>query len=279
MSKSIKAEDEFDQNIIKSIETLLEENEPETLNSEKKSLGFKKDAEDSLKTINQIIDSDDPIIHSYLYGGSQNYTRWSGIESDELSELNQKPYIDPVQYATHKNEAVNFTPSKSHASIKASAHQFIPKQSPLQYQKTQSVPASPILPRNPAAFNPNDKSHLLLNNYLLCNYHLNSNGYFLNAGSLANNPYINLENYNFAPGNLYNQINLLNLQDAKHNLRNPRNIQYQLMQQRLLNQEQEYLKILNYYTNVKYQKSMTAAPPKAFCAFCKKNGESVYVSY
>lgn len=288
MSKIIKTEDEFDQNIIKSIETLLEENEPvyynksEAQDSGNNNLEFIKDAQDPLKMINQVIDSNDPIIRSYLYGGTQDYTRWSTIESDEPTEPN---YIDPMPYAPRK-EDTKFIPAKPPVSIKTPIQpQFVHKQPPLQYQpKTQQqqqpLPSPPILPRNPFAFNLNEKSNLLLNNYLLYNYHLNSNGYFLNAGPLTNNnQYINLENLNYVPGNLYNQINLLNLQDAKQNMKYQRNVQYQqLMQQRLLNQEQDYLKILNYYANVKHQKSMVA-PPKAFCAFCKKNGETVYVFF
>lgn len=267
MMKTNNNEDGFNENIIKSIETLLDEEEI----SDVKSNNGKTTTINTLKPSPKMSDvPDHPMIQCYLYGGTQDYLRWSTIESDELKNTNQQYYVNPTEYDVNKKVANN-SPQKILLPNKTSIQpHFGQGESPLhQYQSKTHPSLSPTLSRNPLDFILNEKNQMLLNHYLLYNYQLYANNYIASAGSFANNnPYINLENFNYGQGNFYNPFNL---QDAKQNLKYQRmyNFQYQKLMQ-----QQDYLKILNYYSSVKQQKSMVA-PPKIFCAFCKKNGEPV----
>lgn len=170
-----------------------------------------------------------PIIDAASYGGTQDYARWSTIESDELSSFRQMSYALP----------------------NGSAPDPLPR--------TPATPISPFSdiesPMSPAQLSPLHTTQLLLHQYLLNNQHniaeelkLHNLAQYFNMATVGMPvlPFMNTTLNNIA----YNQM----------------------AQQRLFNQEQEYRRISNYYTNVKNRRMLTA-PPKVYCTFCKNNGE------
>lgn len=192
-----------------------------------------------------------PIIEAAHYSGSEDYIRWSTIESDEWNASRQMAWQDGTS-----NEQMAYgpgTPIDGNFAAAAAAA-YTNGAHPYQVSSPQSSLPSPV--QTPPLLSPSDAQQLI-NQYLMYNQKLYEDLKLRNLTQLLNgiNPMMGLP-MQYAN---YNQV----LSNLNYN---------QWAQQRLLNQQQDFNRILNYYNNVKYQKSLTA-PPKVFCSFCKNNGE------
>lgn len=237
--------EQFEQHIINSIESLLLEDEqinakcklpnedvkkPQTPIKPRPKLHLNmKDARHR-----SLQHPKSPIIDRFSYGGTQNYVKWSAIESDELKDPLQQPYVNPATY-------------------------FSPPLTPVSPMGMRPEPLTPINSPPIPLLSPVEDAQLLINQYLLYNYRLYNGLKYGNIPPLLN------------AATVYNQM--VTMPRPGLNYKTMPNLAYnQWVQQRMINQEQEYLKILNYYANVKQQKSVPT-PPKTFCSFCKENGQ------
>lgn len=180
-----------------------------------------------------------PIIAAGTYGGTQDYVRWSTIESDELTMPDQVPY-----------QATNGT-------------------SPQPLPRTPTTPISPMSEYTLDSLSPisqlspidsgNNGAQFLFNQYLLNNQQQIADE--MRIRNLAN--LLNITNSTpNASGVPLTYINSA-LNTIAYN---------QMMQQRLFNSEQEYQRIMNYCNNGKPRRPY-AVTPKTICTFCKNNGE------
>lgn len=190
-----------------------------------------------------------PIIEAVNYSGSEDYIRWSTVESDEWNASRQMAWQDPTTYeqmAYGSGTPIDGNVAAA-AAVANGAH-------PYQVSSPQSSLPSPV--QTPPLLSPSE-AQLILNQYLLYNQKLYEDLKLRNLTQLLNgiNPMLGLP-MQYAN---YNQV----LANFNYN---------QWAQQRLLNQQQDYNRLCNYYKSVKYQKSFTS-PPKVFCSFCKNNGE------
>lgn len=193
------------------------------------------------------IDENSPIIYASTYGGTQDYVKWSTIESDEIQDPRQQPYIDPANYFKAVTHPTPLTPT----SPSSPPIPFIPEVDKRQFV-LQTPPPSPPSPN----YTTQAITQQLINQYIynrqLEEMKNQSVQQLLNTAAL--NPVVLSLlgiDYNAAMTNLgYNRW----------------------AQQHIINQEQEFTKILNYYNNVKQQKALKS-PPKVFCSFCKNSGQ------
>lgn len=226
-------QEHLERDIIKSIELLLDDDEPigpeedehELSSTSSTSIGSDFSQSESPFCFSRSGSSREAIdgrpIENWNYGGSQPYSKWSTVESDELTE---PPPEFHMHHSTPKINEIN--------------------------QKPMEFPTSP--PKSPTNSHFNqmaaDQSKQLLNHYLLQNLYKN---YLMNAAAAG--PF--------------------SASTAALNLLNYKNLQYNpLMQRPFTDEEIEYLKLMNYYSSMNYYKAFgMATGGKGFCQFHKKS--------
>lgn len=183
------------------------------------------------------IDDYSPIIDAATYTGTQNYIKWSTIESPEIQDPRQKPFIDPNQFV---KPVVPSSLTTKPLVLELEKAQFSAPSTPSPYYMTQAITQQVL---NQYIYNYNRQLEELKNQSI--QQLLNKTG--LDPAVLA------------LLGIDYNTV----MTNLRHN---------QMAQQHILNQEMEFAKILNYYNNIRQQKALKA-PPKVYCTFCKNSGQ------
>lgn len=188
-----------------------------------------------------------PLLDATSYGGTQDYTRWSTIESDELTGADQVPYMATSGSSPQPLPQTPTTPISPHSEFSfESSGSMLSSISPI----SSASSLSPV----------DNNTQFLFNQYLLNNHQQQQLAEEMKMRNLAH-----LLNMNMSLSPYINSA----LNNVAYN---------QMVQQRLFNQEQEYRRFMNYYKNVK-KPNMYGVPPKPFCTFCKNNGESQWVSH